>query len=445
MRLRTFIVDAFTAGGRPGTGNAAGVVLLPSIVSDPQATLANHPPLTSTSNDANRAENGTLDDAARQRLAAELRQTKTAYVERGREKDHFLLRWFTPTTEVPLCRHATLAAAAALLAEGVKGSEGEGNGHEEGDKSKSNKQKKATASGEDGARETIYCFETVSSGVLKVRARFPPPSPPSSSAPRPTFELDLPSRPPEDPPPRGLRPGGGDGTSGFLSPATKALLRALGRGRCRRCSSRGGDGDDDDEEPSLAPRFREIRFNAELRYLVVKLESSDGSSRGREEATTTRELIESLDPDPRALRDAISMAGEAGGSSDGSGGDGNGSSSSCLSGVIVTCIDNDETAIVSRFFAPWMGIDEDPVTGSAHAVLAPMLDRELWDHQEMRRDSGRGQGGSIRVGGGKPRRFWPARQLIARGGELTVCLLEEEKRVLVAGGAAVALEGLAHV
>lgn len=28
---------------------------------------------------------------------------------------HFSLRWFTPTTEVPLCGHATLAAAAVLF------------------------------------------------------------------------------------------------------------------------------------------------------------------------------------------------------------------------------------------------------------------------------------------------------------------------------------------
>jgi hypothetical protein len=26
---------------------------------------------------------------------------------------------------------------------------------------------------------------------------------------------------------------------------------------------------------------------------------------------------------------------------------------------------------VSRYFAPWVGIPEDPVTGSAHTVLAP--------------------------------------------------------------------------
>ena len=26
---------------------------------------------------------------------------------------------------------------------------------------------------------------------------------------------------------------------------------------------------------------------------------------------------------------------------------------------------------MSRYFAPWVGIPEDPVTGSAHTVLAP--------------------------------------------------------------------------
>jgi PhzF family phenazine biosynthesis protein len=39
-------------------------------------------------------------------------------------------------------------------------------------------------------------------------------------------------------------------------------------------------------------------------------------------------------------------------------------------GVIVTAIDS-EYDVVSRMFAPRMGIPEDPVTGSAHCVLAP--------------------------------------------------------------------------
>ncbi len=41
-------------------------------------------------------------------------------------------------------------------------------------------------------------------------------------------------------------------------------------------------------------------------------------------------------------------------------------------GVIVTAPgDRDGIDMVSRFFAPGAGIDEDPVTGSAHCVLAP--------------------------------------------------------------------------
>jgi PhzF family phenazine biosynthesis protein len=41
-------------------------------------------------------------------------------------------------------------------------------------------------------------------------------------------------------------------------------------------------------------------------------------------------------------------------------------------GVIVTSrSSNDEFDFVSRFFAPGSGIDEDPVTGSAHCCLAP--------------------------------------------------------------------------
>jgi predicted PhzF superfamily epimerase YddE/YHI9 len=33
--------------------------------------------------------------------------------------------------------------------------------------------------------------------------------------------------------------------------------------------------------------------------------------------------------------------------------------------------DGDQYDFVSRYFAPWVGIPEDPVTGSAHTVLAP--------------------------------------------------------------------------
>ena len=48
-------------------------------------------------------------------------------------------------------------------------------------------------------------------------------------------------------------------------------------------------------------------------------------------------------------------------------------------GFIVTARgrgDDDGVDFVSRFFAPAIGIDEDPVTGSAHTTLASLLDGE---------------------------------------------------------------------
>jgi PhzF family phenazine biosynthesis protein len=45
-------------------------------------------------------------------------------------------------------------------------------------------------------------------------------------------------------------------------------------------------------------------------------------------------------------------------------------------GVIVTA-KGDETDFVSRFFAPQSGIDEDPVTGSAHTALVPYWANQL--------------------------------------------------------------------
>ncbi|PSR67472.1 isomerase [Nocardia sp. MDA0666] len=45
-------------------------------------------------------------------------------------------------------------------------------------------------------------------------------------------------------------------------------------------------------------------------------------------------------------------------------------------GVILTA-PGDRCDFVSRFFAPGVGVDEDPVTGSAHAQLAPLWARDL--------------------------------------------------------------------
>src|SRR5271157_3746361 len=46
-----------------------------------------------------------------QALAAENNQAETAFLLRTAEPDRFGLRWMTPTLEVPLCGHATLASS----------------------------------------------------------------------------------------------------------------------------------------------------------------------------------------------------------------------------------------------------------------------------------------------------------------------------------------------
>jgi PhzF family phenazine biosynthesis protein len=70
---------------------------------------------------------------------------------------------------------------------------------------------------------------------------------------------------------------------------------------------------------------------------------------------------------------------------------------------------------VSRFFAPAVGIDEDPVTGSAHCCLAPFWSRRLGKEDFL------------------------ARQISARGGVLKVRLAGD--RVLIAGQAVTVLAG----
>lgn len=74
---------------------------------------------------------------------------------------------------------------------------------------------------------------------------------------------------------------------------------------------------------------------------------------------------------------------------------------------------------LSRFFAPWVGINEDPVTGSAHAVLGPYWAAHLMDApSEMK-----------------------ARQCSRRGGELLVTVNKGDEMVLVAGQATIVSEG----
>jgi len=57
------------------------------------------------------------EDAWMQALAAENNQAETAFLLKTAEPGRFGLRWMTPTVEVPLCGHATLASAHVLFSE----------------------------------------------------------------------------------------------------------------------------------------------------------------------------------------------------------------------------------------------------------------------------------------------------------------------------------------
>ena len=232
--IRQYVVDAFT--DRPFRGNPAAVVLL-----DAEAPTA-----------------------WMQALAGENNLSETAYlVANGAGWD---LRWFTPTVEVDLCGHATLASAHVLFTEqGVDGGP----------------LRFATRSGE-------LVAERADDGWI---------------------ELDLPANQPDpiEPPPE--------------------VLAALGL----------ADGD--------------VVAVAMGRSELILVE------------VTTADVVRGCAPDFAALASASSH------------------------GVIVTARgDAAATAdvgrpvdAVSRFFAPGIGIDEDPVTGAAHCLLGPywaaILDR----------------------------------------------------------------------
>jgi PhzF family phenazine biosynthesis protein len=196
------------------------------------------------------------DAAWMQSVAAEMNLSETAFVRR--HADGFQLRWFTPTIEVDLCGHATLASAHALWIAGITGSD-----------------------------DPIH-FHT-RSGVL------------TASRDANLIRLDFPATPATEcqPPP--------------------ALLDAL----------------------AIQPTF--VCKTPFDRFLLV--DSPD--------------VVRSLQPDFRKLAAVPNQ------------------------GVIVTAHSDDPRFdFISRFFAPAAGIDEDPVTGSAHCCLAPYWSKRL-DKTEM--------------------------------------------------------------
>jgi predicted PhzF superfamily epimerase YddE/YHI9 len=87
MAVALFHVDAFT--NKPFAGNPAAVCI-----------LTEH-----------------RDDVWMQNVAREMNLSETAFLQK--RSDGFDLRWFTPTVEVNLCGHATLASAHVLWENGI--------------------------------------------------------------------------------------------------------------------------------------------------------------------------------------------------------------------------------------------------------------------------------------------------------------------------------------
>ncbi|MFI0349620.1 PhzF family phenazine biosynthesis protein [Actinomadura sp. 9N407] len=223
--MRMFVVDAFT--DRPFTGNPASVCLL----------------------------DAPADPSWMQLVAAEMRHSETAFVRPVDEADaDFELRWFTPTVEIGLCGHATLASGHALYESGIV-----------------------------PAGRPIR-FRTMRSGILTVR--------PGNGGAAGRLDMDFPACPAE---PVAVPDG--------LAEALGAPFAWVGR----------------NDQPDL----------------LVELSDEDA----------VRKLV----PDHRAL-------GAFG-----------------VRCVIVTAPADPGSPydFVSRVFGPGAGVDEDPVTGSAHCALAP--------------------------------------------------------------------------
>lgn len=233
-----------------------------------------------------------LTDAEMQNIAAENNLSETAfYVPNG---DFYELRWFSPTTEVDLCGHATLAAAHVLF-------------------------------GEMKVNQNEIPFQT-KSGLLKVRNEYG------------LLVMDFPAAKLDK------------------MEATHQLTDAL--------------------------KLNSVKEVYKSDDLLVVLDNENE--------------VRKLAPDIRLISEIETR------------------------GIIVTAISNDEqTDFVSRFFAPRVGVDEDPVTGSAHTKLIPYWSRILRKNELK------------------------ARQLSKRGGRLN-CKMNNN-RVEIAGNAVTYLKGEIYI
>lgn len=87
-----------------------------------------------------------------------------------------------------------------------------------------------------------------------------------------------------------------------------------------------------------------------------------------------------------------------------------------VKGIGVTCRGNEKYDFISRYFNPWAGINEDPVTGSVHTLLA-----NYWSNKLNKMDMN-------------------AYQASNRSGEISLKLLEND-RVKLSGETVIVLRG----
>jgi len=83
--IETYIVNSFT--DKPFMGNPAGVCILKS----------------------------SLPEKKMLSIAKELGLSETAFIKKGDNENKYLIRYFSPKMEIPLCGHATLAASKVLF------------------------------------------------------------------------------------------------------------------------------------------------------------------------------------------------------------------------------------------------------------------------------------------------------------------------------------------
>jgi PhzF family phenazine biosynthesis protein len=261
VSIPIYQVDAFT--DQPFAGNPAAVCILPQ----------------------------PRDEHWMQRVAAEMNLSETAFLLR--RADGFNLRWFTPTVEVDLCGHATLASAHILWETG-------------------------TLNESEQAR-----FHT-RSGLL--------------TAKRLEDEIEL-NFPATLPAPIAAPPG--------LAEALGTTFSYVGQ--------------------------------SEFDYLVE---------------VDSEQTVRDLEPDLAALK-ALAVRG-----------------------IMVTSVATTPPYdFVSRFFAPGYGIDEDPVTGSAHCCLGPYWRQRLGKDQFLAYQAS-ARGGVIRVRLAGDRVYLGGRTVTVLRGEL---------------------------